>query len=102
MLTLAVEGAHAPMMQHIAPDDRSSGSTASSAIRRSRACRSVRAPPSRVASAAAAPVRPSFQPVELGDSLRSVGDPELRAVLESLAEGLSFTTGAPRLPEPSE
>jgi hypothetical protein len=27
-------------------------------------------------------------PIELGDSLRDVGDPELRAVLESLARSL--------------
>jgi hypothetical protein len=28
-------------------------------------------------------------PVDLGDSLRDVGDPELRAVLESLARSLA-------------
>lgn len=31
-------------------------------------------------------------PVELGDSLRDIGDPELRAVLESMARGLANTT----------
>ena len=36
------------------------------------------------------------------DNRRTIADPELRAVLTSLAHGLSFTTGAPRLPEPSE
>ncbi|WP_305016832.1 hypothetical protein [Mycobacterium tuberculosis] len=29
------------------------------------------------------------QPAELGDSLRDIGDPELRTVLESLARSLS-------------
>jgi hypothetical protein len=28
-------------------------------------------------------------PIELGDSLRDIGDPELRAVLESLARSLA-------------
>jgi len=101
VLTLAVEGAHAPMMQHIAPTliervNRFFGYPAVARVQiRQGAAQPRRARP-------AAPVRPALQPVELGDSLRSVGDPELRAVLESLAEGLSFTTGAPRLPEPSE
>jgi hypothetical protein len=37
-----------------------------------------------------APDRPSLKPIplELGDSLRDIGDPELRAVLESLARSL--------------
>jgi hypothetical protein len=39
---------------------------------------------------------------DLGDSLRAIGDPELRAVLESLAQGLSLTAGVPRLPEKAE
>jgi hypothetical protein len=34
-------------------------------------------------------------PVELGDSLRTVGDPELRACLESLAGALAATSGPP-------
>jgi hypothetical protein len=34
-------------------------------------------------------------PVELGDSLRAVADPELRACLESLARGLTPSEGAP-------
>ena len=36
------------------------------------------------------PAPPSLKPIplELGDSLRDIGDPELRAVLESLARSL--------------
>ena len=36
-------------------------------------------------------------PVELGDSLRDIGDPELRAVLESLAQGLANSSGLPKV-----
>ena len=36
-------------------------------------------------------------PIDLGDSLRTVSDPELRACLESLAGALAATTGAPIL-----
>lgn len=36
-------------------------------------------------------------PVELGDSLRDIGDPELRAVLESLAQGLVNSNGLPKI-----
>jgi hypothetical protein len=36
-------------------------------------------------------------PVELGDSLRDIGDPELRAVLESLAQGLANSSGLPKI-----
>ncbi len=101
VLTLTVEGAHAPMMQHIAPTliervNRFFGYPAVARVQiRQGAAQPRRARPKPSAL-------PSLQPVALGDSLRSVGDPELRAVLESLAQGLSFTTGAPRLPEPSE
>ena len=35
-------------------------------------------------------------PAELGDSLRGIGDPELRAVLESMAQGLA---NGPELPK---
>ena len=101
VLTLSVEGAHAPMMQHVAPAliERVNRFFGYPAVARLQ-IRQGAAQPRPKPIAKAAP--PSLKPVELGDSLRAVGDPELRAVLESLAEGLSFTTGAPRLPEPSE
>jgi hypothetical protein len=101
VLTLAVEGAHAPMMQHVAPAliervNRFFGYPAVARVQIRQAAAQPRKPKAKL------PPPPSLKPVELGDSLRAVGDPELRAVLESLAQGLSFTTGAPRLPEPSE
>jgi hypothetical protein len=48
-----------------------------------------------VTRAAPKPARPELKPVpvELGDSLRAVGDPELRAVLESLARSLGGQEG---------
>ena len=41
--------------------------------------------------------RPRSRPIpaELGDSLREIADPELRACLESLARGLAAGEGAP-------
>lgn len=37
------------------------------------------------------PVNPRPIPTDLGDSLRDIGDPELRAVLEAMAQGLANT-----------
>jgi hypothetical protein len=44
---------------------------------------------------------PSLEPVpiELGESLRAIGDPELRACLASLAGALAATSGPPVLDE---
>ncbi|USI72043.1 DUF721 domain-containing protein [Sphingomonas morindae] len=99
VLTLAVEGAHAAMLQHVAPTliervNRFFGYAAVARIQiRQGAARPRPAP--RRAAAAAPP--PALKPAALGDSLRAIGDPELRAVLESLAEGLAFTADPPRL-----
>lgn len=95
VLHLVVEGAHAPLMQHVAPVivervNRFFGYPAvervnfrQDAVRRSTADRPRAAPPS---------LRPV--PAELGESLRGVADPELRACLEALARGLSTSQGA--------
>ncbi len=94
-LTLAVGGAHAPMMQHVVPViiervNRFFGypAVARVIIRQGevRKRRVVAARPELVA-----------MPVELGDSLRTIGDPELKAVLESLARGVA-TSAANMLP----
>lgn len=87
VLTLMVASAHAPMMQHVAPEiiervNRFFGypAVARLSIRQGlvgRAAAPRKAPPS---------LRP--MPAELGDSLRTIGDPELRACLESLAGAL--------------
>lgn len=98
VLTLAVEGAHAAVMQHVAPAliervNRFFGYEAVARVQIRQGAARPRPPVPR-------PAPPSLKPAELGDSLRAIGDPELRAVLESLAQGLSLTSGEPRLPEP--
>ncbi len=95
VLTLTVRGAHAPMMQHIAPEiiervNRFFGYAAivKVAIRQGEVAAPVprKAPPS---------IRPV--PVDLGARLKGIADPELRAVLESLAAGVASTHGLPRI-----
>ncbi len=92
-LTLTVERAHATMLQHVLPVivervNRFFGYPAVErvALRQGRVTAPAERPP---APAIAAPL-----PAELGESLRAIGDPELRAVLESLAQGLSSGKGA--------
>ena len=45
----------------------------------------------------AAPPKPQPVPPEMGDGLRQIADPELRAVLESLAAGVAATRGIPKV-----
>jgi hypothetical protein len=92
-LTLSVEGAHAPLIQHLGPMiiervNRFFGYEAVSQI----AFRQGRAP-----TVDARPKRPQLAPVpkELGDGLREIADPELRTVLESLAGKLEGSRGTP-------
>jgi hypothetical protein len=95
VLTLIVDGAHAPMLQHVAPAivervNRFFGyeAVARLSIRQGAAPRPEprRAPPS---------LKPV--PVELGDSLRAIGDPELRACLAALAGALAASEGPPAI-----
>lgn len=92
-LTLTVSGAHAPMMQHVLPElvERVNRFFGYPAVERVAIRQGV------VVKAAPKPARPELKPVpiELGDSLRAVGDPELRAVLESLARGIATTESVP-------
>jgi hypothetical protein len=92
VLTLVVRGAHAPMMQHIAPEivervNRFFGyaAVARVAIRQGEVATPAprKAPPS---------LKPVAAPIELGDSLRTIADPELKAVLEALATGVATHT----------
>jgi hypothetical protein len=96
-LTLAVEGAHAPLMQHLAPlimerVNRFLGYEAVGkiAFRQGRAAKTS----PKVARPTSAPVSK-----ELGEGLRQIADPELRACLESLAGKLAGSRGAPAVPE---
>ncbi|MGZ8998176.1 MAG: DUF721 domain-containing protein [Allosphingosinicella sp.] len=96
VLTLVVEGAHAPMMQHVAPViiDRVNRFFGYPAVERL----SFRQGIVQVAKARSRVAPPSLRaiPAELGDSLRSIADPELRACLESLARGVAASEEAPR------
>lgn len=92
VLHLAVAGAHAVLMQHVEPEiiERVNRFFGYAAIRRVKLSRddklAVRqpypAPPER-------PPNLKPVPIALGDSLRDIGDPELRAVLEGVARGLA-------------
>jgi hypothetical protein len=93
VLTLTVEGAHAPLLQHIAPMvmervNRFFGYEAVDRI----VFKQGRAP-----AAPQRPKRPEAVPVPkaLGEGLREIADPELRACLESLASKIAATTGPP-------
>lgn len=93
VLSLLVSGAFAPMMQHIAPEiiervNRFFGypAVARLAIRHGEVRRIEKpAPP------------PSLKPLSpaMGESLRGIADPELRAVLESLAAGVAASDEKP-------
>jgi hypothetical protein len=94
LLTVLVEGAHAPVMQHVAPEivervNRFFGYCAVDRVqfRQSRL-------PAPKAKAASMPVAYAPLPSELGDSLREISDPELRACMEALARGLGAGKGA--------
>ncbi len=94
VLNLIVEGAHAPMMQHVAPVivERVNRFFGYQAVARV-AFRQGLVQIARARSRAAPPsLRPI--PVELGESLREVADPELRAILESLARGVAANEAA--------
>lgn len=90
ILQIVVVPAHAPIIQHVIPEmiervNRFFGYQAVTKVKMRQG--TVQAPPAPNAPRAAPPsLRPV--PVELGDSLRDIGDPELRAVLESLARSL--------------
>ena len=89
-LNLIVSGASAVLMSHVEPEliervNRFFGYRAVARIK----YRQGRLPPVEPAPPVAAPrpLRPI--PAELGDSLRDIGDPELLAVLKSLARSVS-------------
>lgn len=95
VLTLLVDGAHAPLLQHIAPMvmERVNRFFGYEAVNRI-VFRQGRLP------ARPAPLkRPETRPVpkELGEGLRQIADPELRACLESLAGKLSASSGLPAI-----
>jgi hypothetical protein len=95
VLTLLVNGAHAPLIQHLTPliVDRVNRFFGYAAIDRVvfKQGKPPAAPPKTQ--------RPNLRPVpkELGEGLREIADPELRACLESLAVQIAATSGPPSL-----
>ena len=94
-LTLLVEGAHAPLIQHLAPIiiERVNRFFGYEAVNR------VIFKQGKPAAAPARLKRPDLRPVpkELGAGLREIADPELRAGLESLASQIAASSGPPSL-----
>lgn len=90
ILQLVVLPAHAPLIQHVIPEiiDRVNRFFGYQAVARVKMRQGEVQPPPR--KERAGNLGPSLKPIplELGDSLRDIGDPELRAVLESLARSL--------------
>lgn len=88
ILELTVEGAHATLMQHVVPEiiDRVNRFFGYGAVNRVK-IRQGHVAKSALPSAKAPPnLRPV--PIELGENLRDIADPELQAVLKSLAQTL--------------
>ena len=96
-LTLVVEGAHAPMLQHVAPviQERVNQVFGYEAVARVAIRQGLVQVEKRKSRAAPPSLRPVTLPVDMKDSLRDVADPELRECLESLARGLTAGDGAP-------
>ena len=93
VLTLLVEGAHAPLMQHLTPliVERVNRFFGYEAVNRLVFRQGRPAPPPQPLK------RPELRgvPKELGEGLRQIADPELRACLESLAARLDSSSGPP-------
>jgi hypothetical protein len=98
VLTVTVKGAHASMMQHIAPEivervNRFFGYAAVARLTLKQGRVAERAP--RTAPPSLRPV--AIPPAELGPGLRAIADPELQAVLAALAAGVASNRGIPVL-----
>lgn len=94
-LTVAVRGAHAVTMQHILPEvaERVNRFFGYAAV--ARVTLRQGEPVARVERRAPPLLKPV--PAELGESLRPIADPELRAVLEALAAGVGAAPVLPRI-----
>ena len=94
ILDLVVTPAHAPLIQHVVPEimervNRFFGYRAVARVKLRQG--TVKPPPDKQPPTAPLSLKPI--PMELGAGLRDIGDPELRAVLESLARGLGDGNG---------
>lgn len=92
ILQLVVKPAHAPLLQQVTPEiiERVNRFFGYNAVARVKIRQGEVKPPSASGEAKKAKAPPSLKPIpmELGDSLRDIGDPELRTVLESLARSM--------------
>ncbi|KPL68119.1 hypothetical protein SZ64_08305 [Erythrobacter sp. SG61-1L] len=93
ILQLTVTPAHAPLIQHVIPEimervNRFFGYKAVARVKLRQGA--VKAPYAQRGAGKPGSAPPSLKPIpmELGESLRDIGDPELRTVLESLARSL--------------
>ena len=95
ILELVVRPGHAPLISHVIPEiiervNRFFGYCAVAKVK-------IRQGEVRAAATPAVAEPPMLKPIpiELGDSLRDIGDPELRAVLESLARSITQAEAQP-------
>ncbi|MFC3173095.1 DUF721 domain-containing protein [Novosphingobium bradum] len=88
ILQLVVVAAHAPLIQHVIPEiiERVNRFFGYNAVARVKLRQGMVKPPQAKDRTAPPSLKPI--PLELGESLRDIGDPELRTVLESLARSL--------------
>jgi hypothetical protein len=100
VLTLLVEGAHAPLIQHLTPMivERVNRFFGYHAVNR------IVFRQGKLPEPAEKPQRPNLRPVpkELGEGLREIADPELRQCLESLAAQIAASSGPPLLEMPGD
>lgn len=96
-LTLVVEGAHAPMLQHVAPtiQERVNQFFGYEAVARIAIRQGLVQVEKRKSRLAPPSLRPVTLSMDMKDSLRDIADPELRLCLESLARGLAAGDEAP-------
>ena len=92
ILQLVVSPGHAPIIQHVIPEiiERVNRFFGYNAVAKAK-MRQGTVHPSSATPERTRTAPPSLRPIpmELGDSLRDIGDPELRTVLESLARSLA-------------
>lgn len=88
VLQLVVVPAHAPLIQHVIPEilERVNRFFGYNAVVKVKLRQGAVTPPPDKGRTAPPSLKPI--PLELGESLRDIGDPELRTVLESLARSL--------------
>jgi hypothetical protein len=100
VLTLLVDGAHAPLIQHLTPMivERVNRFFGYHAINR------IVFRQGKLPEPVEKPQRPNLRPVpkELGEGLREIADPELRQCLESLAAQIAASSGPPLLETPGD